>query len=407
MEQTQVLDMRGLSHEEKHSRLFPSLDGLAEGQVLQVHFDFNPLPLVHMLKARPEFVVSQESGGPQEWILRIERPRRGTVTKADLKGILREMKGGNMSEDARKAAREVLKSVDAKTLGILEQELIREGVSSEEIRENLCEIHLEAIHDALVANRIDVASPHPIHTLMEEHKVILDTLHRLRALVDRIKQVNSYEELGDDLPVLKDLAHHLVEAESHHQREEDVLFPRIEKHDITEPTKIMKEDHTEFLQRKRALYKVAHSGTDMRFADFKEMVIGLGAYLAKELERHIFKEDNIIYQIALQVLTPQEWADVKRDCDKIGYCCFTPGDQCPTVELDLRPLPPRQRHQLIFDTWRSLTPGSALRIINDHDPKPLYYQFEAEHKGEFTWDYDQQGPEDWAVRIGRTAPCSC
>lgn len=41
--------------------------------------------------------------------------------------------------------------------------------------------------------------------------------------------------------------------------------------------------------------------------------------------------------------------------------------------------------------------------LNDHDPKPLYYQFEAEHAGQFTWEYLEQGPEVWRVRIGRPA----
>jgi uncharacterized protein (DUF2249 family) len=49
-----------------------------------------------------------------------------------------------------------------------------------------------------------------------------------------------------------------------------------------------------------------------------------------------------------------------------------------------------------------LQPGEVLRIINDHDPRPLYYQFEAEQKGKFEWQYEQQGPVDWIVNIKRT-----
>lgn len=69
--------------------------------------------------------------------------------------------------------------------------------------------------------------------------------------------------------------------------------------------------------------------------------------------------------------------------------------------LDLRPMPPVERHATIFMTWDALKPGQAMRIINDHDPKPLYYQFEAEHKGRFRWKYEKQGPADWIVRIDR------
>ena len=73
-----------------------------------------------------------------------------------------------------------------------------------------------------------------------------------------------------------------------------------------------------------------------------------------------------------------------------------------TTTVDVRPIPPRQRHPLIFGTFERLGPGEAFELINDHDPKPLYYQFAAERAGEFTWDYLEQGPERWRVRIGKS-----
>jgi uncharacterized protein (DUF2249 family) len=72
-------------------------------------------------------------------------------------------------------------------------------------------------------------------------------------------------------------------------------------------------------------------------------------------------------------------------------------------ELDVREIPPARRHTLIFHTYEALEPGRAFVLVNDHDPKPLYYQFEAERRGEFTWDYLEQGPQVWRVRIGRRA----
>ena len=67
--------------------------------------------------------------------------------------------------------------------------------------------------------------------------------------------------------------------------------------------------------------------------------------------------------------------------------------------LDLRPMPPFERHEKIFQLWDSLKAGDALRIINDHDPKPLWYQFEVEYKGKYEWAYEQKGPKDWIVKI--------
>lgn len=69
--------------------------------------------------------------------------------------------------------------------------------------------------------------------------------------------------------------------------------------------------------------------------------------------------------------------------------------------LDVRALPPAQRHSLIFETYHRLGQGESFVLVNDHDPKPLYYQFDAEHEGQFTWNYEEQGPETWRVRIGK------
>jgi uncharacterized protein (DUF2249 family) len=69
------------------------------------------------------------------------------------------------------------------------------------------------------------------------------------------------------------------------------------------------------------------------------------------------------------------------------------------TKIDVRTIAPRERHPLIFNTFRSLGGGETMEIINDHDPKPLYYQMQAEQPGRFTWDYVENGPETWRVRI--------
>ena len=67
--------------------------------------------------------------------------------------------------------------------------------------------------------------------------------------------------------------------------------------------------------------------------------------------------------------------------------------------LDVRSMPPRQRHPTIFQTWSDLPDGGSFLLVNDHDPLPLYYQFACEHAGTFHWEYQAQGPEIWRVRI--------
>jgi len=71
--------------------------------------------------------------------------------------------------------------------------------------------------------------------------------------------------------------------------------------------------------------------------------------------------------------------------------------------IDVRSIPPRERHPKIFNTFTSLAPGEGLLLINDHDPKPLLYQFQAEYSNQFDWKYLEQGPDIWQVRIGKVS----
>ena len=71
-------------------------------------------------------------------------------------------------------------------------------------------------------------------------------------------------------------------------------------------------------------------------------------------------------------------------------------------ELNVINIAPRERHPLIFSTFDSLKSGEAFILVNDHDPKPLYYQFLHEREGLFTWEYLEEGPEQWRVKISKT-----
>ena len=71
--------------------------------------------------------------------------------------------------------------------------------------------------------------------------------------------------------------------------------------------------------------------------------------------------------------------------------------------IDVRDMVPRERHPLIFRTFDELAPGQAFELVNAHDPKPLYYQLQAERAGQLAWQYLEQGPERWRVKVGKAA----
>jgi uncharacterized protein (DUF2249 family) len=72
-------------------------------------------------------------------------------------------------------------------------------------------------------------------------------------------------------------------------------------------------------------------------------------------------------------------------------------------QIDVRTIPPRERHPLIFSTFDGLKQGESFELVNDHAPTPLYYQFLHERAGLFEWKYLEEGPETWRVEISRKA----
>lgn len=77
----------------------------------------------------------------------------------------------------------------------------------------------------------------------------------------------------------------------------------------------------------------------------------------------------------------------------------------PTI--DVRDIAPRERHPTIFTALEALASGASIEIVNDHDPKPLYDQLQAEAPGDFGWTCLQSGPGVWRIRIRKLGGACC
>ena len=74
---------------------------------------------------------------------------------------------------------------------------------------------------------------------------------KTKKITKKIKSAKSFDKISEELKILKSIAEQLVEADKHHQREEEVLFPMLEKFGVTEPPEIMREEHEELKARKK------------------------------------------------------------------------------------------------------------------------------------------------------------
>lgn len=248
--------------------------------------------------------------------------------REQLKLILKKLHEAKPEElsAVKKEAEKYFRDVDPKELALAEQELIQEGMQRQEMK-RLCDVHLEVMKKQLgaAAKKIKLPASHPIHICMDEHTIIKRNLKKLKKTLERIKALGSYEKAKKEINTLKELSHFFVETEKHHKREEDALFPRLEAHGITEPPQIFKEDHVEFLAKKKEFFNTMMS-VGKGFSELVNVIEPIIDFLTKNLDEHIYKEDNILYPMALQALEKDEWNEVRKKFDAIGYCCFAPAD---------------------------------------------------------------------------------
>jgi uncharacterized protein (DUF2249 family) len=73
------------------------------------------------------------------------------------------------------------------------------------------------------------------------------------------------------------------------------------------------------------------------------------------------------------------------------------------VTMDVRDLPPWERHPKIFGALEALAVGQTLVLVNDHEPKPLYYQLLHERPDKFQYTVEQKGPREWAACFRKVA----
>jgi DUF438 domain-containing protein len=243
---------------------------------------------------------------------------------AALTGILERLNGGEDPAKVKAEAKELLATIDPADLSIAEQELVEKGLDPEDLRK-LCPLHLELLEDQSDKLREKLPREHVISTLISEHETILCFLDDLDFVNQSIQKMTAYEPGRVEFRRLQHIAEQLISAEPHHQREEEILFPELEKRGVYGPPMVMKGEHTEMRRYKRKLLELAKSVSQMEYADFARHLDGVVRFIVPMLREHIYKENNILYPTALEVIDNTEvWRSLKVACDKIGYCCFKP-----------------------------------------------------------------------------------
>ncbi|MCS7254315.1 MAG: DUF438 domain-containing protein [Armatimonadota bacterium] len=248
--------------------------------------------------------------------------------KEAIKQLLRRLHAGEPIEQLKGEFAQVLSQLHPEHIALIEQELIEEGISPDEIK-RLCDLHIEVFREVVERARLDVPQWHPIYILVEEHRAMLGLAKRLDEAAGQLLAGQERDIMTAQIETIKNVAHHFVEYERHMEREENAIFPFLERHGVTQPPAIMWTEHNEFREMRKHLLSLIESGYGDDLTAFIEPLRGLSSKLLSHLTSHYYKENNVLFPMALRLLSQDEWKAIRSDFDEIGYCCFTPQVEAP------------------------------------------------------------------------------
>lgn len=250
-----------------------------------------------------------------------------------LKEIVRGLHEGIAPETQKARFAEMLQEVSASEIAEMEQALIKEGVSEEEIK-NLCDVHVQVFAESFEGGeQIQVPAGHPVETFRRENTALEEVVDQIRYILGELTDPPDEETGKAWMEELKDLFGDLGQIEKHYLRKENQLFPMLEKHEVTGPSKVMWALHDDI----RDILKEVRLGLEE--AD-REVVIGEGTALVTIISDMVYKEENILFPMALEILSEADWGRVLEGSGELGYALIEPHTGWEPISGPLSEAPP-------------------------------------------------------------------
>lgn len=241
--------------------------------------------------------------------------------KKVLKELILELHDGKSVEEVKERFAELIEGVSASEISEMEAAIIAEGMPIQEVQ-RLCDVHasvfkgsIEDIHKAEM-QEMDKTPGHPLNTFLMENR----ELEKL--LKGQLKDaLNSFaaDDSKDNINKLTEGLNLLWDIDKHYSRKENLIFPYLEKYEITAPPKVMWGVDDEI----RAEIKGIKVELGSYRGNKEEIVKRLEALMNRVTEM-IFKEENILFPMCKDTLTEDEWIIIMEESDEIGYCLTEP-----------------------------------------------------------------------------------
>lgn len=244
-----------------------------------------------------------------------------------LKEVIKELHAGKSVEEVKAKFASVIEGVSPVEISQMEVQLVKEGLPIEEIQ-YLCDVHAEVFKGTLEEiHHPDQVPGHPVYTFKKENEAITNLLDEEMA-----KALGDFEkdDSKDNIITLTSYINLLWDIDKHYSRKENLLFPYLEKYGVTAPPQVMWGVDDEI----RAKVKAAKLELANYKGDKKEVVDKIKD-AAAQIKDMIFKEENILFPMALETLTEDEWISIYKDSDEIGFAIIPPEKEWELKRVDM------------------------------------------------------------------------
>lgn len=236
-----------------------------------------------------------------------------------LRELIMELHNGKSVDEVKPRFQELIKDISTNEIAQMEQSLIMEGMPPEEIQ-RLCDVHA-AVFKGSIAQIHAPQKPqeipgHPVHTFRLENKAVEELIHeRIKPHTENFASDDSAENART---LLRDIIE-LREIEKHYLRKENLLFPFLEKYGVTAPPKVMWGVDDEI----RELLKEAEKLLD-KYSGNKAAVLSKVNEAVNKVAEMIYKEENILFPMATDTISEDEWKRIEEGSEEFGYCLVRP-----------------------------------------------------------------------------------
>lgn len=248
-----------------------------------------------------------------------------------MKELIKRLHLGETEEAVKKELESLLGQVDYSDVFIMENQLISEGIPSENIKK-LCDVHTNVLRKHLdLQIPIDAIEGHPIHTFLQENKAIKLVTDDILKLVSRFGYLNDSEKAIFDLKSFMMKLHKhfndLMDVDKHYSRKENLVFPVFERKGMPGPSTVMWGKDDEVRDMLKSVLEVLNSGGNLSFDEILFFLNQAVSPTATAINEMIYKEEKIFLPTAKELLTEQEWYEIYIQESEIGYCLYAPTKQ--------------------------------------------------------------------------------